>query len=31
MKVIFKEYIGKLNECFGDKVLNDDLVYKKEI
>lgn len=31
MKEIFKEYIGKLNECFGDKVLDDDLVYKKEI
>ena len=31
MKEIFKKYIGKLNECFGDKVLNDDLVYKKEI
>ena len=27
MKEIFKECIGKLNECFGDKVLNDDLVY----
>lgn len=31
MKEIFKECIGKLNEYFGDKVLNDDLVYKKEI
>lgn len=31
MKELFEEYIGKLNECFGDKVLNDDLVYKKEI
>lgn len=27
MKGIFKECIGKLNECFGDKVLNDDLAY----
>ena len=27
MKEIFKECIGKLNECFGDKVLNDDLAY----